>query len=75
MKLKIKNGFIYSYDCEEPRIIGTVDVDLTEEEQKVIELGSELVQPVISFVENVKSGKFKPRHEVKIIDAIIEKYS
>lgn len=76
MKLKIKQGVIYA--CEdgiEDRAIGSLFPIATEEEERIIECGSELVTEVEEFVAKVNKGKFKPRAVVKDFESILAKHA
>jgi len=76
MTLKIKKGIIYT--CEdglEDNPIGSLFETATEEEEKIIECGSELLPAVQKFIDDVNSGKFKPRSVVKDLEKILEKHA
>lgn len=75
MILRIKKGIIYA--CEdglEDRPLGSVFDTATEEDEKLIECGSELLPVVEKFVSDVNSGKFKPRAVVKDLERVLEKH-
>lgn len=78
MKLKIKNGIIYA--CEEfegssDRAIGSLFPTATEEDERIIECGSETVKAVEEFIEKVNTGSFKPRAVVKEFESILAKHA
>jgi hypothetical protein len=76
MILKIKKGVIYA--CEEgfdDRPIGAIFDDATEDDERLIECGSEIVPIVEEFVEKVNKGTFKPRAVVKELEIILSKYA
>jgi hypothetical protein len=76
MILKIKKGVIYS--CEpgvEDKPIGSIFENATEEEERLIECGSEVIPAVEEFIKNVNSGTFKPRSVVKEFENILQKYA
>lgn len=71
MRLKIRNGIIYD---ENGLIKGTAP-DVTPETERTIEGGSEAIQEIEKFVEEVKNGSFKPRTVVKRFEQLLEKYA
>lgn len=76
MNLKIKKGVIYA--CEEgieDRAIGSIFDSATEDDERIIECGSEAVAAVEQFVQEVNSGSFKPRSAVKEFEKLLEKYA
>lgn len=76
MSLKIKKGVIYA--CEEgleDRPIGSLFETASEEDERIIECGSETVKAVEEFVKQVNSGKFKPRAVVKEFEQILERHA
>jgi hypothetical protein len=76
MKLKIRNGVIYA--CEEgleDRPIGSIFDSASEEDERIIECGSETVRAVEEFVAEVNSGSFKPRTVVRRFEEILQKYA
>lgn len=76
MILKIKKGVIYA--CEEgleDRPIGSIFDTANEEDERIIECGSETVKAVEEFVEEVNSGSFKPRQVVRRFEEILQKYA
>lgn len=75
MILKIKKGVIYA--CEEgmeDRAIGSVFDTATEEDERIIECGSEVLPAVENFVNEVNSGKFKPRAVVRDLENVLAKH-
>lgn len=48
--------------------------NVSREDRKTIELANEAKQQLISFVEAVNSGNYKPRTTVKEIEQFIKKY-
>lgn len=76
MNLKIKKGVIYA--CEEgleDRAIGAIFDVASDEDERIIECGSEAIKAVEDFVEQVNSGSFKPRQAVKRFEEILMKYA
>lgn len=76
MKLKIRNGVIFA--CEEgveERAIGSIFASATQEDERIIECGSEAVPAIEEFVQKVNSGEFKPRAAVKEFEQILQKYA
>lgn len=76
MKLKINRGVIYA--CEEgleDRPIGSIFDSATEEDERIIECGSEAIIAVEEFVQKVNSGEFKPRAAVKEFEQILTRYA
>lgn len=72
MKLKVKNGIIYN--MEDNTIIGTLSTD-SDEAERVIECGSEVLPIVEKFVEDQNNGTFKPRATMKQFELLLEKYA
>lgn len=75
MILKIKNGVIYSCVDGLENPIGTVFPNATDEEERLIKCGSEVVPAVKEFIEKVNKGSFKPRAIVKEFEQILNKYA
>lgn len=76
MILKIKRGVIYA--CEEgldDKPIGSLFDNATEEEERLIECGSEVIPAVEQFIAKVNSGTLKPRAIVKEFESILNKYA
>jgi hypothetical protein len=73
MKLKIRNGIIFDAE-DNDRILAVMSQDATEEDERLIELGSEAVPIIEKFVSDVNSGSFKPRTAVKEFEKILDKY-
>lgn len=72
MIVKVRNGHIYD---EDGIIIGQLTREgSTPEVERVIQLGSEAIPVIEDFVDQVNSGKFKPRTVVKKFEQIIDKY-
>lgn len=76
MKLKIKNGVIYSVsEFGEDCAIGTLFPNATEEDERIIECGSEILPEVEEFIEKVNKNEFKPRAAVKAFEQILAKHA
>lgn len=76
MRLKIKNNEIWRIDeSGEEKLIGILTDDANETDERIIQCGSEAVPAVESFINQVNSGKFKPKTVVKEFERIINKYS
>jgi len=77
MTLKIKkDGIIYA--CEEgfeDRAIGTLFPNATEEDERIIECGSEAIPIVEEFIEKVNSGKFTPKTVVKEFEQLLLRHA
>jgi len=77
MTLKIKkDGIIYA--CEEgleDRAIGALFPNATEEDERIIECGSEALPAIEKFVEEVNSGSFKPRSVVKEFEQLLLRHA
>lgn len=76
MKLKIRNGVIYS--CEEgleDKPIGSIFPTASEKEERIIECGSEVLPAVVAFIEKVNTGTLKPRAAVKEFESILLRYA
>lgn len=76
MILKVKKGVIYS--CEEgleDKPIGSLFDVATEEDERLVECGSEILPVVEEFIQKVNNGKFKPRAIVKEFEQILSKYA
>lgn len=71
MKLTIRNGIIFN---ELGMPIGTLSDNATAEDERAIELGSEAVPEIENFIEQVNSGKFKPRALVKTFEELVKKH-
>lgn len=71
MKLKVDNGVIRN---EDEVILGTVTDGAPREVQRTIELGSDLIPAVEEFINEVNTGKLRPRSAVKKFELIIGKY-
>lgn len=72
MKLKVKGEFLMN---EEGTIIAVFTEDVTEAEERAIELGSEAIPILENFVTQVNSGSFKPRAVVKQLEILLDKYA
>jgi hypothetical protein len=68
--LRIRHGAIVN---ENGDIIAFMSGDFVEE-AKTIEMGSDLIPVVMEFIDNVNSGKLKPRATVKKFESILEQY-
>jgi hypothetical protein len=66
MILKVKNGMVWN---EEGRVIAVLTPDATEEDERIIELGSEAVPIVEEFVRT-----YKPKTTLKTFEQLIEKH-
>jgi len=76
MVLKIKKGIIYA--CEEgmeDRAVGSVFDTASDEDEQLIECGSEILPAVKNFITKVNNGEFKPRAAVKEFEQILLKYA
>lgn len=76
MKLKIKQGVIYA--CAEgfdDRAIGTLFPIATEEDERIIECGSEVLPKVEEFIEKVNTGKFTPKTVVKEFEQLLLRHA
>lgn len=71
MKLKIKNGIIYT---EIGDIVGTIVDNSPDEVERTIEVGSKALVAIQGFVDKVNSGSFKPRSAVKEFEKLLEEY-
>lgn len=76
MRIVVLKGVIYAReDGMEDRPIGSVFPSATEMDEKVIAGGSEALEAVKNFVDEVNSGSFKPRAVVKDLERILDKYA
>lgn len=76
MILKIKKGVIYScIEGMEDKPIGSIFDTATEDEERLIECGSEVVPVVEEFIAKVNTGQLKPRAAVKEFELILNKYA
>lgn len=76
MTLKIKKGVIYScVEGLEDKPIGSLFPIVTEEEERLIECGSEAVPAIEDFVAKVNSGEFKPRAVVKEFEQLLKRHA
>jgi len=71
MKLKIKNGVIYT---PEGRAVGVLSEHADEKITESIEMGTDLIDTVREFIDQVNSGKLRPRSSVKKFENVIQKY-
>jgi hypothetical protein len=71
MKLKIKNGVIYT---PEGVAVGVISEKADEMITSSIEKGTELIGVVEEFIDQVNSGKLRPRSTVKKFENVIQKY-
>lgn len=71
MKIKIRNGIIYG---EEDVILGTIADGVSGYVEKSIEAGSEALPAIMDFIDQVNSGKLKPRSATKKFEEILSKY-
>ena len=69
MKLIIRNGIIYDEDGI-PQ--GSINEDYNL--NRAIEAGSEAVEAIKKFVDQVNHGSFKPRTVVKEFESLLRKY-
>lgn len=75
MKIKIKGGVIFVVEEGlDDRAIGSLFPVATETDEKIIECGTESVDEIKKFVEDVRSGSFKPRKAVKVFEDLLEKH-
>jgi hypothetical protein len=71
MKLKIRNGVIYT---PEGKAVGVLSENADELITDSIEMGTELIDVVEEFIDQVNSGKLRPRSTVKKFENVIQKY-
>lgn len=71
MRLRIRDGIIYN---EDGGIVGTAP-NVTPEVERTIEGGSEAIQEIEKFVEDQRTGKFRPRTATKRFEQLLEKYA
>lgn len=71
MKLRIKNGIIYD---EFDTILGSLSDDIPDDVEKTIECGSDAIPIIKDVIDQVNSGKFKPRSIIKEFEKLLEKY-
>lgn len=75
MILKIRKGVIYlCREGMEEEAVGSIFDNATDETERLIECGAEVLPAVQNFIQNVNSGSFKPRTAVKTLEAILEKH-
>lgn len=74
MIIKIKKGVIYRLENEIETPIGSLFDHATDEDEKTIECGVEMLPKVQEFIDNVNSGSFKPRSVVKELESVLRKY-
>lgn len=72
MKLKIKNGVIFT---PEGTAVGVISENADEKITESIEKGTELIGVVEEFIDQVNSGKLRPRSTVKKFETVIQKYA
>ncbi len=72
MKLKIKNGVIFT---PEGTAVGVISEKADESITESIEKGTELIGVVEEFIDQVNSGKLRPRSTVKKFENVIQKYA
>lgn len=75
MIIKIRNGIIYRVEYGTEIAIGTILDGASEDVEKTIECGAEVLPAVEKFIKDVNSGAFKPRKLVKSLEQILEKYA
>lgn len=76
MRIKIRQGVIYVCDEGlEDRPIGTIFPNATEQDERIIECGSEAVIAIEEFVKEVNSGTFKPRTVTRRFEQLLERHA
>lgn len=75
MIIRIRNGIIYKVEYDVEFVIGTIVDGTSEEAEKTLECGAEIIPVVENFMKEVNSGKFKPRKIVKELEKILDKYA
>ncbi len=58
---------------EKGRIIAVCTNDSTEEEREIISKSFEMHNAISSFVERIESGRFRPKHEYKLLKELLNK--
>jgi hypothetical protein len=74
--IKIRNGLAYNEDGVLIAIMSeALPDDIAREAVRAIEYGTEVAPKVDEFIQQVNSGKFKPRATVKMLEQVAQKYT
>lgn len=74
MILKVRNNMVFKEDGTCVAVLADLPPDELEEVERAIEYGSEAAPAIDNFLNQVNSGKFKPRATVKELEKIADKY-
>jgi len=74
MILKVRNGMVFDESNTCVAVIADLPPDTAEEVERAIEFGSEAAPALVKFMDEINSGKFKPRKIVREIEDIHNKY-
>lgn len=75
MLIKIKNGVIYRIEHGTEIPIGSIFDGVSDETEKIIECGAEILPEVERFISEVNSGGYRPRKAVKRLEQILDKHA
>lgn len=65
--LKVRNGMVWN---EEGKVIAVLQPDATEDDERTIQLGAEIIPVAQEFVRS-----YKPKTTLKAVEQLFEKYA